>query len=324
MKNIFIKENSFKITLIVSILFLFIFSILNYFQLIQSDSAEKLSLIGAASRWCEKVSGGIFREPINTLTNLGFMVAGLYILYKLTNERSFNEFSGLNNITILYGVAVVYLGPGSMMMHGTNTEWGGWADNLSMVMYIIIPWLYNCYKMSNGNQSTFMKAYICIVVVYAILRAQFGDGMGIGLNLFGVSIGLWVISEFLYKFWSSTMRFISGFIGFFVLMLFGTMPNEVFLNISDYWWIIFFWLPGLLASKKPDGIRSYRWYFAGMVAYMAAFYIWLQGNVDANPDILTNGVCNPDSLIQAHGIWHLLTAISTIFFFYHYRSEKLI
>ena len=178
--------------------------------------------------------------------------------------------------------------------------------------------------MSNGNQSTFMKAYICIVVVYAILRAQFGDGMGIGLNLFGVSIGLWVISEFLYKFWSSTMRFISGFIGFFVLMLFGTMPNEVFLNISDYWWIIFFWLPGLLASKKPDGIRSYRWYFAGMVAYMAAFYIWLQGNVDANPDILTNGVCNPDSLIQAHGIWHLLTAISTIFFFYHYRSEKLI
>ena len=324
MNNIFIKENSFKIILIVSILFLIIFSILNYFQLIQSVSAEKLSLIGGASRWCEKVSGGIFREPINTLTNLGFMVAGLYILYKLTNERSFNEFSGLNNITILYGVAVVYLGPGSMMMHGTNTEWGGWADNLSMVMYIIIPWLYNCYKMSNGNQSTFIKAYICIVVVYAILRAQFGDGMGIGLNLFGVSIGLWVISEFLYKFWSSNMRFLSGFIGFLVLMLFGTMPNEVFLNISDYWWIIFFWLPGLLASKKPDGIRSYRWYFAGMVAYMAAFYIWLQGNVDANPDILTNGVCNPDSLIQAHGIWHLLTAISTIFFFYHYRSEKLI
>ena len=23
-------------------------------------------------------------------------------------------------------------------MHGTNTEWGGWADNLSMIMYIIL------------------------------------------------------------------------------------------------------------------------------------------------------------------------------------------
>ncbi len=322
MKNIFVKENAFSITFIVSILFLIIFTVLNYFQLLQSVTAENLAIIGQASRWCERVSDGIFREPINTLSNLGFMIAGLYILHKLTNENSFNEFSGLNNITILYGVAVVYLGPGSMMMHATNTEWGGWADNLSMVMYIIIPWLYNCYKMSDARQNTFIKAYVAIVIIYSILRGKFGNGMGIGLDLFGVSIGLWVISEFLYRFWSPSMRFLSGFIGFLVLMLFGTMPNEVLLNISDYWWIIFFWLPGLLASKKPSGRRTYKWYFAGMVAYMTAFYIWLQGNVTLNPDILTNGVCNPDSFIQAHGVWHLLTALSTIFFFYHYRSEK--
>ena len=135
MKNIFVKENAFNITLVVSILFLIIFTVLNYFQLLQSVTNDNLAIIGQASRWCERVSDGIFREPVNTLTNLGFMIAGLYILYKLTNETSFNEFSGLNNITILYGVAVVYLGPGSMMMHATNTEWGGWADNLSMVMY---------------------------------------------------------------------------------------------------------------------------------------------------------------------------------------------
>ena len=90
--------------------------------------------------------------------------------------------------------------------------------------------------------------------------------MGIGLDLFGVAIGLWVISEFLYRFWSPSMRLLSGFIGFLVLMLFGTMPNEVFLNIGDYWWIIFFWLPGLLASKKPIGIRTYKCYFAGMLS----------------------------------------------------------
>ena len=29
-------------------------------------------------------------------------------------------------------------------------------------------------------------------------------------------------------------------------------------------------------------------------------------------------------IIQAHGIWHLLTALSTILFFYHYRSERLV
>jgi hypothetical protein len=315
LNNIFKKQNAFKITLVISILFLLIFYILSYFQLIQS--LDSVALIGEASRWCERVSGGVFREPVNTLSNLGFMVAGLFILYKLSNETSFNEFSGLNKITILYGVAVVYLGPGSMMMHGTNTEWGGWADNLSMVMYIIIPWLYNCYKMSNWSQSTLLKIYLAIVFSYAILRGQFGHGMGIGLDLFGVSIGLWVISEFLYKFWSPSMRFFSGFVGFLVLILFGTMPIEVFQNISEYWWIIFFWLPGLLATKQPEGVRTYKWYFAGMIAYMSAFAIWLTGVPDSE-------TCNPDTIFQAHGFWHLLTALSTIFFFYHYRSEKLV
>ena len=315
MINIFKKENAFIITLVVSILFLIIFYILSYFQIIQS--IESISFIGEASRWCERISDGPFREPVNTLSNLGFMVVGLYILYKLSNETSFNEFSGLNKITILYGICVVYLGPGSMMMHGTNTEWGGWADNLSMVMYIIIPWLYNIYKMSNWTVNTFMKVYFSIVIFYAVMRGFFGDGMGIGLNLFGVSIGLWVISEFLYKFWSPNMRFISGFVGFLVLMLFGTFPAEVFSNIGDYWWIIFFWLPGLLATNKPKGIRTYRWYFAGMVAYMSAFAIWLTGVPDSES-------CNPDSIFQAHGFWHLLTALSTILFFYHYRSEKLV
>ena len=82
----------------------------------------------------------------------------------------------------------------------------------------------------------------------------------------------------------------------------------------------------LLGSKMSlFALGIWIWQLTGNatdLAYLAAFYIWLQGNATLNPDILTNGVCNPDSLIQAHGIWHLLTAVSTIFFFYHYRSEK--
>ena len=113
MLNILKKENAFIITLSVSNIFLVVFYLLSYFQLIQSE--ESLSFIGEASRWCERISAGVFREPINTLTNLGFMIAGLFILYTVSNESSFNDFSGLNKITILYGVTVVYLGPGSMI-----------------------------------------------------------------------------------------------------------------------------------------------------------------------------------------------------------------
>ena len=306
----------FYIALSISFIFLFVFFILSSFGLIQSS--EGASLIGEASRWCERVSGGLFREPLNTLSNLGFMIVGLYMFWVICNDKqnSTNPFIGITPISVLYASVVIYLGPGSMLMHGTNTEWGGWADNLSMIMFIILPWLYNIYSMSSWTSKQLLSIYISIVIIYSIWRWFTDWGLGINFNLFGVSIGLWAISETLYRFWSPSFRFLSGFVGFIVLLLFGTLPNEVFNNFSEYWWVILFWLPGLLASKKPVNRRTYKWYFLGMIAYFSAFAIWLTGVPD-------HELCEPDSIIQAHSIWHLLSALATYFFFLHFRDEKI-
>ena len=306
----------FYIALSISFIFLFVFFILSSFGLIQSS--EGASLIGEASRWCERVSGGLFREPLNTLSNLGFMIVGLYMFWVICNDKQYstNPFIGITPISVLYASVVIYLGPGSMLMHGTNTEWGGWADNLSMIMFIILPWLYNIYSMSSWTSKQLLSIYISIVIIYSIWRWFTDWGLGINFNLFGVSIGLWAISETLYRFWSPSFRFLSGFVGFIVLLLFGTLPNEVFNNFSEYWWVILFWLPGLLASKQPVNKRTYKWYFLGMIAYFSAFAIWLTGVPDHN-------LCKPDSIIQAHSIWHLLSALATYFFFLHFRDEKI-
>ena len=310
------KFYPFYLALFVSVSFLLIFFLLSAFGLIQSTEAA--NLIGEASRWCERVSGGLFREPLNTLSNLGFMVAGLYMFWVICNDKqdSINPFIGITPISVLYASVVIYLGPGSMLMHGTNTEWGGWADNLSMIMFIILPWLYNIYSMSSWTSKQLLSIYISIVIIYSIWRWFTDWGLGINFNLFGVSIGLWAISETLYRFWSPSFRFLSGFVGFIVLLLFGTLPNEVFNNFSEYWWVILFWLPGLLASKQPVNKRTYKWYFLGMIAYFSAFAIWLTGVPDHN-------LCKPDSIIQAHSIWHLLSALATYFFFLHFRDEKI-
>ena len=149
--------------------------------------------IGEISSWCERVSGGVFREPSNTLSNLGFMVSGLLMLKVLSAEgesdsTAKNTFTGLNRLSVLYAVAVIYLGPGSWLMHGTHTAWGGWADNLSMVMYIIFPWLYNLKEMGRWSPSRFLQVYFSIVLLYSIARWFFGGRLGIGLDLFGLSI----------------------------------------------------------------------------------------------------------------------------------------
>ena len=306
----------FYISLVLSGLFVVTFFVLSALGYIQS--IESQGIIGDASRWCERVSGGLFREPVNTLSNLGFMVVGIYIFYTITtdtNTSANNYFVGLTGISILYASAAIFLGPGSMLMHGTNSGWGGWADNLSMIMYILIPWLYNIFRMSNWTVRRFLEIYFSIVVIYAVMRWISGWGLGINLELFSVSIGLWAISEFLFKFWSPLFRFLSGFVGFVVLALFGTTPLDVIANFSEYWWVILFWIPGLLSNKKPTTTRTYKWYFLGMVAYFLAFIIWSTGVPD-------HALCRPDSLIQAHGIWHLLSAVATYCFFLHYRSES--
>ena len=308
-------NNPFYIALTITGLFTVVFFYLSSQGLIQSE--EEAYLIGEASRWCERVSDGWFREPVNTLSNFGFVVIGLIIFWIISKEHTSkdNLFFGVTGITLIYATAAVYLGPGSMLMHATNTEWGGWADNLSMVMYIVIPWLYNISLMAKWSIKKFVITYFVIIISYAVLRWLYGWGLGIGFNLFGTSIGLWFISEALYRFWSPTFRFLSGFLGFFVMFLFGTSPLDIVSNISDYWWTLFFWLPGLLATHKPEGRRSTIWFILGMISYFLAFAIWTTGVPDHQN-------CSPDSIIQAHGIWHLLTALATFLFFIHYRSEQ--
>ena len=308
-------NNPFYIALTITGLFTVVFFYLSSQGLIQSE--EEAYLIGEASRWCERVSDGWFREPVNTLSNFGFVVIGLIIFWIISKENTSkdNLFFGVTGITLIYATAAVYLGPGSMLMHATNTEWGGWADNLSMVMYIVIPWLYNISLMAKWSIKNFAITYFVIIISYAVLRWLYGWGLGIGFNLFGTSIGLWFISEALYRFWSPAFRFLSGFLGFFVMFLFGTSPLDIFNNINDYWWTLFFWLPGLLATHKPEGRRSTIWFILGMISYFLAFAIWTTGVPDHQN-------CSPDSIIQAHGIWHLLTALATFLFFIHYRSEQ--
>jgi hypothetical protein len=310
-----LNNTPFYIALSITGLFTIVFFYLSSQGLIQSQ--EEAFLIGEASRWCERVSDGWFREPVNTLSNFGFVIIGLIIFWIISNESTSenNLFFGVTGITLIYATATVYLGPGSMLMHATNTEWGGWADNLSMVMYIVIPWLYNISLMAKWSIKKFVITYFAIIVIYAVFRWLYGWGLGIGFNLFGTSIGLWFISEALYRFWSPSFRFLSGFLGFFVMFLFGTSPLDIFNNISDYWWTLLFWLPGLLANHKPDGKRSIIWFILGMVVYFLAFAIWTTGVPDHQN-------CIPDSFIQAHGIWHLLTALATFLFFIHYRSEQ--
>ena len=75
----------YPIAIIAILVFLLIYTALAMSGVIfHYESGEA---IGAVSGWCERVSGGIFREPVNTISNLGFVIAGLYMLRSLSKEH---------------------------------------------------------------------------------------------------------------------------------------------------------------------------------------------------------------------------------------------
>ncbi len=144
----------------------------------------------------------------------------------------------------------------------------------------------------------------------------FGPDLGIGLDLFGVSIGLWIISEVLFRSWSPAMRISSGFVGFVVAAVFGITPTEMLARPGEFWWVVLFWVPGALANSPVDSRRRYSpWFWAGVISFLAGYSIWLTGTD-------THSWCRPDSMVQAHAVWHLLTALATWCFFKFLRTER--
>lgn len=284
--------------------------------------ADNEPAIGEISRWCERVSGGLMREPVNTLGNLGFIVSGLTMFLLIAREtaagadQSNNKFIGNQPVALTYAAATVFLGPGSMMMHGSHTFFGAWIDNVSMVTYILIPWMFTVATLRRTSDRSLLTVYGAVLAAYAVTYWFFGHDLGIGLDLFGLSIALWMISETLYRFWSPAARWWSGLIGFVVALVFGITPTEMVANIGDYWWVVLFWVPGLLANRGRPTERTYTpWFWIGMASFLIAFAIWTTGTAD-------HEWCRPDSIIQAHAIWHMLTAVSTWSFFKFLRTER--
>jgi hypothetical protein len=283
--------------------------------------AANESAIGEISRWCERVSGGFLREPVNTLGNLGFIVAGLAMFATLarditTDRPRHNAFIGHSPIALLYASTSVFLGPGSMVMHGTHTRFGAWIDNVSMVAYILVPWLVNLAVLGRWRQSSLFRTYGLALSAYAFGYWLIGPDLGIGLDLFGLSIALWIVSEVVYRFWSPAVRWLSGFAGFAVALAFGVTPAAMAAEPDRYWWVVLFWLPGLAARHAAPDRRIYLpWFWVGMASFLLAYAIWLTGTA-------SHPACDPDSLLQAHAVWHLLSAVATLAFFGFLRTAR--
>lgn len=287
------------------------------------DPAANEQAIGEVSRWCERVSGGFIREPLNTAGNLAFIIAGLAMFAVLARDTGkgrpvTNPFIGNQGIALLYASAATFLGPGSMLMHASHTFFGAWLDNVSMVAYILIPVIYNLALLGRWTVRVFAGAYLATLILCAAGFWFLGADLGINFELFRVCIPLWLISEVLVRFWTPRVRWASGLVGFAVALAFGITPWAMLSEPAEYWWIVLFWLPAVIARGPVPVRRRYTpWFWAGLASFLVAFYIWNQGKGGT-------AFCEPDGLLQGHAIWHALSALATWCFFLFLRSQRFV
>jgi len=89
--------------------------------------------VDRGAEFCE-AGTGVVRQPVNTASNLGFVVAGLLVAWQAGRP------GGLGSSTLarrpvlatVYACVVVLLGPASMAMHATESSSGGHLDMASM------------------------------------------------------------------------------------------------------------------------------------------------------------------------------------------------
>ena len=141
----------------------------------------------------------LVRQPANTWSGLFAVVFGLIILAIADRDRraggtAANPMREGHFYALMYGGLVVFLGPGAMFFHASMTKFGGWLDNLSMILYVTFLLLYTLFRMFrwDGRISNFAWTYVTLNVVLAAL-AWFVEGSG--TLIFAIGVGLALLLE---------------------------------------------------------------------------------------------------------------------------------
>lgn len=90
---------------------------------------------GRGEEFCEAARSGWVKQPANTLSNAGFVLAGLLVAWRAGRSDLLGDvLPRLPGLATTYACAVVLLGPASAAMHATQSAAGGRLDLLSMYL----------------------------------------------------------------------------------------------------------------------------------------------------------------------------------------------
>jgi len=287
--------------------------------------------IESPTQFCEDISDGLVKEPMNALSNFTYIIVGLVILWNLPSQdvRGSNPMLEHGMYPILYAAGSIYIGIGSFAMHGTNTNWGTSMDWTGMLFFISFPVYYNLSRQYAWSDRFFITLFFVIFIFTAILDTyaannnlvlieNFSDGRKLKLSqitrdyMWSLYIGTWIIQEaknlsknrlslmiFLPLFACVTLSVGAPSLQIIILcLMFIVIATMLHFNVGQE----------LIRKSSPN-------LWIGLAFYVLGNVVWRYGR-EGEP------ACNPDSLFQYHALWHLFTGLAVYYFYRYFLTEN--
>jgi len=144
--------------------------------------------VDRGASFCEAAAGRV-RQPVNTLSNLGFVVAGLAIA---------REAWRLPAVGTAYACLVVLLGPASMTMHATESALGGHLDMLSMYLVASFAVAYAAMRVWRRDRGFMAVVFAASLVGCEAVQAAGGE-VPVVMHAGNLAFGLLLLAALLLE-----------------------------------------------------------------------------------------------------------------------------
>lgn len=119
--------------------------------------------------FCEALRDGVIRQPVNTYSNLTFVLAGIGMLAIAREDWACGKRGNLllshRAYSSVFGVAAIVIGAGSFFYHASLTFIGQWFDVMGMDLFIGFALVYNYARFRPLRTSRFVLAYIAMMAM---------------------------------------------------------------------------------------------------------------------------------------------------------------
>jgi len=232
---------------------------------------------GIATHFCERTNMlNPVRQPVNTFTNVIYLLVGLYVLgiaiRDTRQQKRYNLISANPWYSYTYAAIQMYLFVASSYFHSGLTLFGRDLDYSGVFSLSLYPLMYFTHR---------------VVLVARGLPSNAKHPMEVFVLTLTFSL-LYVYLTF----------FSPEVIGMYIVL----------------GMIITMFVFAIIVEQKDPGRTNklYMWLTIISISLAAMFFEF---------DILRI-LCYPDSFIQPHGLWHLLSGVAGFYFYFYIRSEK--